>query len=244
MEMHNAEFVSKLKVNRFRHDLFKPSYLTESGSILGGIFIAFGGLFMLVLKDAGYSKLIFSASFSIGLFLVVTCHGELFTGNCLIAPFIEKEDKDIYYRMLIINFFGNFAGVSLVALLLIFSGIDISMVNQLAIDKCSIPWNELIIRGILCNILVCIAVYGANYVQSNNSPLSKFIAVALPVTLFIFCGFEHSIANMFFLLLGAINDSISVWQMICQLFFVTIGNYIGGVFFGCLVKQIVKELLY
>ena len=132
-------------------------------------------------------------------------------------------------------FLGNFLGALFVALLVTESGIfnqNADVVIATATAKTSLPFFEAILRGILCNFLVCIAVWMA---FAANTVQGKIAAVFLPVMLFVLCGFEHSVANMFYIPAGMLQGAFTnaVIPSIDDYLFrnllpVTIGNIIGG----------------
>lgn len=235
-----AEAIAYGKVDRFH----KWPIGSVIKSILAGMYIAFGGLLMGLLKANGYNSLVSSAGFSLGLFLVVLANGELFTGNCLVNPFIEDTLANSYSSvMLIANYIFNFVGIGIILVLVYnISSIDKTFFEDIAIAKANIIFNvptviELLIKGFLCNILVCLAIWIANYSNYCNDGLNKAIAVILPVTAFVFCGFEHCIANMFFLPFGIFAGKITLFQAVMQLLIVTIGNWFGGRLIGILLRE-------
>lgn len=213
-------------------------------SILAGMYIAFGGLLMGLLKANGYGPLIYSAGFALGLFLVVLAQGELFTGNCLIRPFLDNNTEKAFGSvMLIENYIFNFFGAGVIVVLLAnLSNIDKTVFEEIAVAKANIIFSvptfiELLIKGFLCNILVCLAVWIANYSGFCTDAVNKTIAVLLPVMTFVFCGFEHSVANMFFLPFGVLVGKISVIQALMQILIVSVGNWFGGRLVGVALKE-------
>lgn len=209
-------------------------------SILGGVYISFGAALMCVAKSQGYSGLICGAVFSLGLYAIVVTGAELFTGNCMIPGLLHENDLKVTHiigSLLVDNYIENCVGSIIVVVFILMSGIDTSTMVDVAIAKCSIDPIQLIFRGILCNMLVCLAVWIANYTHENANNVEKFISVLLPVTAFIACGFEHSIANMFFLPFGVLANEITIFEALIQLILVTLGNWIGGVFIGFLFSK-------
>lgn len=219
---------------------------TIVSGILAGIFIGLGSLFMSMLKQQGFNSLIFSAGFAIGLFAIVVIGCDLFTGNCclFLLYFSEKSSSccEKIHNVLSINWLTNFIGILIVVGLTYLCGFDVSTMNEIAIKKCSIPAWQLWGFSIGCNFLVCTAVYMANFVKKDVRVFDKFIAVLLPVTMFIFCGFEHSIANMYFLSIGAISGSVHVFIAFLQIVIVTMGNYFGGMIFSLLMSYKLKGI--
>lgn len=208
--------------------------------ILAGLFISIGALGMGIAKASGCNKIVCGLIFSCGLFFVVIAGAELFTGNCMIPGLIieEKDSKTFNYGPLLIrSYFSNLIGALLIVGLVWFSGIDYTVFVDISVAKCSAPYESIIFKGFLCNLLVCLAVWLGVYIEQTHSKLERFISVVFPVMIFVACGFEHSIANMFFLPFGMINGSISLGQVLIQLGFTTIGNILGGIFFGVLISE-------
>ncbi len=208
--------------------------------IFAGIYISLGALIMAIAKADGCNRLICGLVFSFGLFAVVVTGSELFTGNCLILGLTATDTKfsknDIQF-LLINSYFSNLIGTILMFFLTIFSGINTDSLVSIAISKCSISPIELIFRGFLCNFLVCLAICFANFISPSDTKESKFISIVFPVVIFVACGFEHSIANMYILPFGVLANEISILQYIAQIFYVTIGNWLGGIFLGILFKK-------
>ncbi|WP_129600228.1 formate/nitrite transporter family protein [Anaerophilus nitritogenes] len=208
-------------------------------SILAGIYISFGGFGALTISqrisaiDVGLSKVLFAMIFPVGLMLVVTCGAELFTGNHLmcLGVFSGKYSMKKVLRNWIVVYFGNFIGSIFFAQMIIYSGLANGPIKEmmlsLSISKVNIPITELIVRGILCNILVALALWMGS---GAKDLISKLFACWAPVMLFVLCGFEHSIANMFFIPMGKfLGADISWFDMwVYNLIPVTIGNLIGG----------------
>lgn len=232
-------------------------------AILAGAYIALGGvMFSIITNDLavyigdGLSRLVGGLTFSLGLILVILGGAELFTGNNLIAAgYLEKR---VSGRQVLSNWFWvyifNFAGALLVVFLFYYSGIwqanngSIAIrITEIAYAKTSLSWGEALFRGILCNWLVCLAVWMA---MAGKDAVSKILAIIIPITAFVAAGFEHSIANMFFIPMGLLVKNAEIMQGLIspavmqgitwQAFFinnlipVTIGNIIGGVVFVAL----------
>ncbi|MGE9958248.1 formate/nitrite transporter family protein [Cloacibacillus porcorum] len=221
---------------------------------LAGVYIAMGGYFMIVVtQDAaafagiGISKLLGGIVFSLGLFLVVAAGAELFTGNCLmpIGLLAGKISWSGMLRNLSVVYAANFAGALFFALLIFKSGVlskncaDYAL--SIAAAKVRIPLSQMILRGLLCNWFVGLAVW-LTFGALDMS--GKFIALLMPITAFVAMGFEHCVANMFFLPLGLMIKSgltaagapipapeLTIGSIFGNLIPVTIGNIIGAAFF-------------
>ena len=207
-------------------------YRTLILGIMAGIFIALGGHGSLVVSQS-YGKFMGAAVFPVGIILVVLAGGELFTGNTLIAvAFLNREIsfKNVLKNLSLV-YVANFIGAFLTAFLLYHSGLYNGNLGEKAIlvaeGKISIAFSGAIIRGIFCNILVVLAVWISSGAKDGAG---KILALWFPVMLFVISGFEHSIANMYFLPLGwflGLKESVTkiIWFNIIP---VTIGNIIGG----------------
>ena len=220
-------------------------------SLLAGFYIAFGAqLSTVVSQDAaqfaglGISRLLAGSVFSVGLMLVVVCGAELFTGNSLLTS--AALHGEISWGKLAENWLvvlaGNFIGSIFFAWLMFEShlwesGSVAEQAVRVATAKCSLSFPVAFIRGVLCNWLVCLAVFMA--VAARDIP-GKLLACYVPIMTFVASGFEHSIANMYFiptglLVAGALGrqEPGLTWQafFIDNLVPVTLGNIIGGVVF-------------
>jgi formate/nitrite transporter len=223
---------------------------TSTLAVLAGAFIAFGAmLFTLVMTDSGLgfgpARLLGGVVFSLGLILVVIAGAELFTGNNLIV--MAWADRKITTLNLLKNwalvYVGNFIGAVATALFVFWSGTlamgDGSVARtalSIAEAKASLPLDQAFVRGILCNALVCLAVWISYAARSVSG---KILAIIFPITAFVALGFEHSIANMYFVPLGMIiGDTITITQFLQNLIAVTAGNIVGGSFLVGLVYWI------
>jgi formate/nitrite transporter len=230
--------------------------------IFAGVYIGFGAqLATLVTHDAaaflglGISKLIGGAVFSVGLMLVVIAGAELFTGNNLIL--LSVLDRQVKLRGLLRNwtivYIANFAGALLLVLLMYWGGlwkIGGSAVGAAAVKlagaKVDLSFLEALARGILCNWLVCLAVWMA---VSARDVVGKIFAIFFPIMAFVASGFEHSIANMYFIPMGLAlkgqglaeaSSNLTIGGMFVKnLIPVTIGNIIGGALFVAALYWIV-----
>lgn len=220
-------------------------------AIMAGIFIAFAGAGS-IFAGALVNKVCAAFVFCGGLSMVLVAGSELFTGNCLlIMPLMDKKVKLCgVIKNLVIVYIGNFIGSLIISFVSVYSGVldafSENAVNS-AVAKTSLSFGEALLRGILCNILVCIAVWMS---FSSDKTADKIIAVIFPVSLFVLCGFEHSIANMFFIPTGMLLNhringadlSITVFDFIIKnLIPVTIGNIIGGSFVGAVYYFVFSE---
>jgi formate/nitrite transporter len=234
-----------------RRVLTQPLARTWVLSLLAGIYIAFGAeLATLVTSDAaehfgtGVSHLLGGSVFSLGLMLVVVCGAELFTGNSLLTK--AALHGDIPWLKLTENWgvviIGNLVGSLFLAWLMVASGLwQIGRVAEHAVNiattKCELTFGVALVRGILCNWLVCLAVFMATAARDITS---KMLACYAPIMAFVASGFEHSVANMYFIPTGlllkaqlGLDAPDLTWSnfFISNLIPVTLGNIIGGVVF-------------
>ena len=221
-------------------------------SFLAGAYIAFGGLLAIVAKTGmaapvGLSKFVFGAVFPVGLILVVLAGSELFTGNCMYMVMAllngDGTGKGLVKNW-VVSWIFNFVGALFVAYVLAFmtgivapSGAGAAFAKTAvatASAKMDLTWTQALIRAIGCNWLVCLAVYLA---VASDDVVSKILGIWFPIMAFVTIGFEHSVANMFFLPLGLFCGAATNWGAIIMnnLVPVTIGNIIGGgIFVACL----------
>ena len=217
--------------------------------VLAGAFIGLGAMFsLLVTSDPtlGFaaSRVLGGLVFSLGLLLVVVAGAELFTGNNLLM--MAWADHRISTRELLRNWvivcLANFAGAAGLALLVFLSrhwemngGLVGEQTLRLAAAKCSLPLEVAFFRGVLCNVLVCMAVWMA---FGGRSLVDKAVAIVAPVTAFVAAGFEHSIANMYIIPLamllrleglgGPPAGAITAGAFAANLAAVIAGNLLGG----------------
>jgi formate transporter len=167
-----------------------------------------------------------------GLIMTLVTGAELFTGNTALVTAAKQEGKITYKDLAknwIASYLGNFVGSILLAYLAFKSGTlgaAPGAVNT-ALAKCSMAWDVAFVRGILCNWLVCQAVYMAS---GCSSMIGKMTAVWFPISAFVALGLDHSVANMFIIPLGMLRGAeITFAQMFVKnLIPVTLGNIVGG----------------
>lgn len=205
--------------------------------VLAGAFIAFGALFYLAVlggADAGVGpvRVLAGVAFSLGLILVVVGGAELFTGNALIVmAWVDGlVGSAALLRNWVLVYFANLAGALLICALAWAAGLHLAapgaVAAKLAVAKAALPWLELLARGILCNALVCLAVWLS---FAARDVAGKILAIVPPIAAFVALGLEHSIANMFLLPFGMLSGAeIGLGAVIYNLGWVTLGNVIGG----------------
>lgn len=209
-------------------------------ALLAGAFISLGALFYAVVTTGstlgfGITRLLGSLCFSLGLILVVVGGAELFTGNNLLA--MAWASRRISAREVLRNwlwvYLGNAVG-GLGTVLLVYwadlaalgNGAVGETLLRVAQGKVELGTVALFSRAILCNVLVCLAVWLA---MGGHSVTDKIVAIVLPITGFVTMGMEHSIANWFFLPMGLLLDhSLDLAGIVHNLVVVTAGNIVGG----------------
>lgn len=199
---------------------------------LAGAFIAFAGVAASIGGALG-GKLASATIFPIGLTMVLLAGSELFTGNCLfLMPLLRGNiTAGHMLRNWVAVYLGNLLGSVAVAFLVVqcgaLDGIAEAAVAA-AVTKAALPFGVALLRGVLCNFLVCLAVWMAFCAQSAGG---KVVSLFGPIFLFVLCGFEHSVANMYYIPAGiflAENGEVtwlSLWQNLLP---VTLGNMVGG----------------
>lgn len=225
-------------------------------SFLAGLFIAFAAVTSTIVSASlladpatyGLGKLLQGLVFSGGLIFVVLTSSELFTGNSLM--FAALLDGRLSPRGLLRNwglvYLGNFLGAFFLVLLVLLSGIYAANSGELALTlasfaekKSALSFGTAFFLGLLCNLLVCLAVWLA---FSAKTFTAKLLACVLPVTFFIICGFEHSVANMFYLPAGAfLGAQVSLWALLLNLFSVTLGNIFGGCLLAAIFRFTIRD---
>ncbi|MDR3355397.1 MAG: formate/nitrite transporter family protein [Synergistaceae bacterium] len=209
-------------------------------SMLAGIYVGFGALVLLtiggLMDGAGGAKLLMGGSFSLALSLVIFAGAELFTGSNFIMAsglFERTVSAGGLFRVWLACYIGNWAGSILLAALYWGSGISSdAIVNFIAVTsaaKMNIPPLQLFIRGILCNLMVCLGVWCCYRCKSEGS---KLIMIFWCIYAFATIGFEHSVANMTILTAGMLlphGETVSAGGYFYNILVVTAGNIAGGV---------------
>ena len=228
-----------------------PFLQTVTLGVLAGAFIAFGAMFYTMTitgSEMGFgpTRLIGGLTFSLGLVLVIIAGAELFTGNNMIV--LAWADGKITLAKLLRNwglvFFSNFIGAVATAWFVHLSGIlsfDEGAVGETAIaiahSKVQLDMGTAFIRGLLCNALVCMAVW---LCCAAHEVAGKILAIIFPISAFVALGFEHSIANMYLIPLVMFHGGaeITITDFVMNLLPVTAGNIVGGSVFVALVYYI------
>ena len=217
--------------------------------IMAGAFIALGGATSSTaahaIDNVGLARFVAGIIFPVGLMIIVFVGGELFTGNCLMV--MALLERRITPAQLLRNwltvYLGNAMGGAAVAALAVYShtaslfgdGLARSMVS-IAESKAALGAGDAFLRGVLCNFLVCLAVWMA---AASKRAEGKVIALFFPILLFVLCGYEHCIANLYYLPAGAfaaaeygMETTLTLAGCLKNLAAVTLGNLVGGAALG------------
>ena len=268
--------ITEVIEQNIQNGIKKTKLTTKKLILLGiaaGFFIGIGAeassLAMHGISNVGLARTVAGAVFPIGLMLIVLLGGELFTGNCLIsmAVYDKKAKLKGMIRNLIIVYISNFIGASLMAWMINNCGqLNFSdggagaFTIKVALGKVGIDPMQAIVSGILCNVLVCLAIFMA---ATAKDVAGKCIAIFFPIFVFVISGFEHCVANMYYIpagifaahnplyaakateLYGITAEQLSglnFGTMFSNLIPVTIGNIIGGmVFVGLLYWYLYRK---
>lgn len=214
-------------------------------AMLAGVYVGFGVLLAFtiggLLDGAPYTRILMGVSFGVALSLVVFAGSELFTGNNLVMTMgtlqktVTLSDS---IKLWIVCYLGNWAGAILLALAFYFGGAATGAVGEFIANssatKMSLPFTQLLFRGILCNMLVCLAVWCSTKCKSESA---KLIMIFWCLFAFITSGYEHSIANMTLLTVSLLSPgaaAVSIGGYFYNILVVTLGNMIGGILFVAL----------
>ena len=268
--------ITEVIEQNIQNGIKKTNITTKKLILLGiaaGFFIGIGAeassLAMHGISNVGLARTVAGAVFPIGLMLIVLLGGELFTGNCLIsmAVYDKKAKLKGMIRNLTIVYISNFIGAALMAWMINNCGqLNFSdggagaFTIKVALGKVGIDPIQAIVSGILCNVLVCLAIFMA---ATAKDVAGKCIAIFFPIFVFVISGFEHCVANMYYIpagifaahnplyaakateLYGITAEQLSglnFGTMFSNLVPVTIGNIIGGmVFVGLLYWYLYRK---
>lgn len=223
--------------------------------MLAGAFIALGSLYYVVVASdpaLGWAarRVLGGAVFSLGLLLVVVAGAELFTGNNLLA--MAWADGKVSTTQVLFNWLvvctANFAGALSVASLVFLSGhleMNGGAIGKtylaIAAAKTSLPFWSAFFSGVMCNVLVCLAIW---MTLAGRSVVDKAIAIVFPISAFVAAGFEHSVANMYFIPLAMMiqagaGQPVEIAGLFRNLVPVIAGNLVGGSVLVALVYYVI-----
>lgn len=246
-----CDYVEEMGVTKSKNRFLQTLVL----AFLAGMFISLGAFASQVashsITNFGLGKLIAGIVFPIGLMFVVICGAELFTGNCLLSvAYAEKRIsiKDLLKNLLIV-FIGNYIGAVFITLLIYFSGAfslnDAALggyILKVAYKKSTMGFGKAFASGVLCNVLVCLSVWGT---YASKDIVGKIFMAFFPIMAFVITGFEHCVANMYYLTAGLLAkgteeyiaashlsleqvSKIDISHIFSNLIPVTLGNFVGG----------------
>ena len=226
--------------------------------ILAGVYISFGAAVATSVSsggtlDAGLARFLSGSVFSLGLILVLILGSELFTGNILmtIGLIYQKYSFARVLRNWLVVYLGNLLGSLIIAYLVFNSGLLARLgvptptgntAINIAAMKLQLSFTEALCRGILCNMLVCLAVIMC---VASRTIEGKILGIYFPIMAFVASGYEHSVANMYFLPAGlmAKGEFLSrFFSIFHNLIPVTIGNIIGGLLIVLLHPKVYKRI--
>lgn len=228
-------------------------------AVLGGIFIALGGLLTVVVAggmpvtldmNPGLVKFTAGALFPVGLIMVSVAGADLFTSDCAGMTLSTMQKKTTVFALLkvwVLAYAFNFIGAQLVAFFMAHkTGIIASApyndyLHSLAYGKLKYPWDTVFLKGIGANALVCLGTWMG---YAGKDVIGKALGIWVPVMLFVTLGYEHSIANMFFIPAAMYTGADITWShfIIDNLIPATIGNIVGGaVFIGLIYGYIYNK---
>ena len=239
-ELNKVSLAAKSKFQLLKEN--KIGYFISS--MLAGIYVGLG--IMLIFTIGGLltsasspaTKIVMGLSFGVALSLVVFAGSELFTGNNFVMA-VGSLNKSVTWgeagKVWIVSFIGNLVGSILAATLFYMAGLATGPVGEFIAKtseaKMSMPATELFFRGILCNMLVCLAVWCIFRCKEESS---KLIMIFWCLFVFITAGFEHSVANMTLLTIGLLSPlghAVSVSGYAYNILIVSLGNMVGGILF-------------
>ncbi|MDR5587185.1 MULTISPECIES: formate/nitrite transporter family protein [Clostridium] len=239
-EFNSVVVAAKAKVNLLKNN--KLGYFISS--MLAGAYVGMGIILIFtiggLLSSAGspFTKVIMGASFGVALSLVVMAGSELFTGNNFVMTAGSLSGEVTWSDTLKVwglCFLGNLVGSIITGAMFYLTGLATGPVGEFIAStsavKMSVPFLPLLMRGVLCNILVCLAVW-CSFRCKNE--VAKLIMIFWCLFVFITAGFEHSVANMTLLTVGLLSPGaayVSVMGYLYNIIVVTLGNIIGGAIF-------------
>ncbi|RWX36699.1 formate/nitrite transporter family protein [Rhizobium leguminosarum] len=216
------------------------------GAVMAGAYIGFGNIIMYSVTahvDAAWVRLVSGAVFSAALTIVIFAGSELFTGTAMYMPLAVLSRRATFSQLLGVwatTWLGNLVGAVTLAALFKATGGGVLLGDgrehfvAAVGTKISAPGSELFFKGVLCNWLVCLAIWMCNRTSDASA---KIFLIFWPITIFVSAGFEHSVANMFTLslaLMSSGDSGITVIDACRNLFWVTAGNIVGGsIFVAC-----------
>jgi nitrite transporter NirC len=251
--MYNEEFLAVTNAAKFKNQFLKKNPMGFFvSSMMAGMFVGFGVLLIFtiggLLFEMPYAKIIMGASFGIALSLVVMSGSELFTGNnmIMIAGVLNKKVSfSDTLKLWVVCYLGNWLGSIILAIMFYKAGLATKNVGEFIAISSSLKMNAsftvLFFRGVLCNILVCLATWCSFKCKSESG---KLIMIFWCLFAFITSGYEHSIANMTLLTIGLLSPlsaDVSIFGYFYNILVVTLGNMVGGILFVAMPYFIISK---
>lgn len=254
--MFHEEYTALCNAGVAKNNLLKKNPLGYFiSSMVAGMFISFGSMVAFVLGQsmdgngaAAAVKLIQSIAFASALSLVVMAGAELFTGNNLVMAAASLRKKVSWadtVKLWCVCWIGNLiasllcvAAFQLTGLPTAGDGAIADYFIKIASAKVSLGVGEILVRAILCNILVCLAVWCGTKMKTESG---KLIMIFWCILIFMTCGFEHSIADMSIIGIGVANGGITVGQYLYTVLLATVGNIIGGAVFVAVPYHVISK---
>jgi nitrite transporter len=253
--MYSEEFNKVASAAKAKVELLKNNRLGYFiSSMLAGIYVGLG--IMLIFTIGGLlnsanspaTKIVMGLSFGVALSLVIFAGSELFTGNNFVMT-VGALNKSVSWgdtiKIWIVSFIGNLTGSILAGSLFFMAGLASGPVGEFiaktSATKMSLPASDLFFRGILCNILVCLAVWCSFKCKEETA---KLIMIFWCLFVFITAGFEHSVANMTLLTIGLLSPAgaaVSIGGYAYNIAMVTLGNMVGGAVFMAIPYYIISR---
>ncbi|MBN1831334.1 MAG: formate/nitrite transporter family protein [Deltaproteobacteria bacterium] len=224
-------------------------------AMLAGLYIGLGAQVFLVALEQGMGKIVGGMVFSVGLVLVVIAGAELFTGNIMmiVSSILSLYTLKKILKNWITVYVGNFIGSVLFAILIWKSGLlgnvdKLSGVGMVAASvaetKVGLAFSEAFIRGVFCNMLVILAIILATIAKDV---ISKITSIVLPIMVFVACGFEHCVANMYLIPVGLLAKGAGILELLAMfnnIIPVTLGNIVGGVIILVIHPNRIRQLIF
>lgn len=203
--------------------------------IIIGVALSFSVAAIVQVDGKMYGKIAIGLTFWVALGLLVFAGGELFTGNCFVFT-VGCLKRSVHWKqtlqLLVVNYFGNLAGCIVLAFLYVKSramvGVSDAYIENTALSKLSIPSSELFFRAVLCNFVVCLAIWLCYKMKEETA---KLILMLFCVLAFAASGFEHSIANMGIFSIAWMlphSPDLTLYAIIKNIAVVTLGNMLGA----------------
>lgn len=236
---------AKAKIEKTKKDV----HVVSLKAMIAGFFISMGAAASTIaastITNYAIAKFVSALIFPIGLILIILVTGELFTGDCLMidAAIDGKITPIETILFLLLVYVGNFVGalIGMYAIQSVYGTVVIDYAIKIAAAKLAMPAWKLFISGIFCNIFVCLAVLLA---AEGETTVSKVIRIFIPIFTFVICGFEHSVADMFYLLtamsFSAPVPGIVALNSLRVIGIVTLGNIVGALLLILILRYLDK----